>query len=237
MSSRQLVFICGGKGTRLRGGAGDTVPKSVTEVAGEPIVSRLIRKFLPLHMSDAAPIFIVAKGDALTPQIIRARAGSNAIIVQQATPDGVANAILLALPHLRDSALVFLGDIILEGEFSQPLPTGSAVCVWKEAPDEATAENFGVRATDGVVVEMIEKPADPRGLACGIGVYALTPDFIAQFATAPINPVKGEREITEALKYVVSRGRSLGTFEFSGIYVNINRLADRAKAEEILRGR
>jgi glucose-1-phosphate thymidylyltransferase len=236
LDSRQLVFICGGKGTRLRSGSGDLVPKSLTEVGGEPIVSRLIRTFLPLHTSEAAPVFIVAQGDSLTPQVIHARLGSKATIVEQAVPDGVANAVLLAASHLRDTALVFLGDIILEGEFSQPLPSESAVCVWKEAPDEATHENFGVRAAGGVVVEMVEKPANPKGLACGIGVYALTQDFIAQFANAPINPIKGEREITEALKYAVSRGHPLGTFEFSGIYVNINRLTDRTKAEEILNG-
>jgi glucose-1-phosphate thymidylyltransferase len=231
----QLVFICGGKGSRLRGSSAAGLPKSLTKVGGEPIVSRLIKNYLPLHTSKSGPVFIVAQGDQLTPTLIRDLLGSKAIIVEQPSPDGVANAILLAAPHLTGHALVFLGDIVLKGEFSRPLPTESAVCIWKEAPDDAISQNFGVGAVNDSVVSLVEKPATPQGLLCGIGVYVLTREFISQFADAPINPVKGEREITEALKYVLSRGYPLRTFQFSGVYVNINRLADRSKAEEILR--
>lgn len=232
---RQLVFICGGRGTRLRGDSAASLPKSMTLIDGEPIIARLVRKSMHLHTSQASPVFIVAQGDAHTPVLIRELLASNAIIVEQPAPDGVANAILLTLPHLVAPALVFLGDIVMEGEFQNPLPAESAVCIWKEAPDETTIENFGVVARDGAVVSMIEKPAAPKNLLCGIGVYALTREFIAEFANSPINPVKGEREITEALKYVLGLGYPLRIFEFTGAYININRLADRSKAEEVLR--
>jgi dTDP-glucose pyrophosphorylase len=232
--SRQLVLICGGKGTRLRGDSASTLPKSLTEIAGEPIVSRLIRQFEALHTAGPGPIVIVAQGDELTPKLIRELLGSRAVVVEQAKPDGVANAILLALPHLIGNALVFLGDIVLEGVFSEMPVSGSAVCLWDEAPDDATRENFGVLLENGMVAELIEKPTEPRELECGIGVYALDRDCIAEFAQAPINPVKGEREITEALRYVNHHGFPLHAFHFSGAYININRLADRSQAEEIL---
>jgi dTDP-glucose pyrophosphorylase len=231
---RQLVFICGGKGTRLRNDSASTLPKSLTEIAGESIIGRLIRQFQDLHTSGPGPIVIVAQGDELTPNVIRASLGTRAVIVEQEKPDGVANAILLALPHLVSKALIFLGDIVLEGAFSQLPVSGSAICVWDEAPDEATRDNFGVLLKDGAVAELIEKPSDPRDLKCGIGVYALERDCIAQFAHSPINALKGEREITEALRYVNRNGFSLNTFHFSGAYININRLADRSRAEEIL---
>jgi dTDP-glucose pyrophosphorylase len=235
VADTQLVFICGGRGTRLRGAEGTGLPKSLTEVAGEPIARRLIRQFQHLHSAGPGPIVIVAKGDDLTPGVVREALGSRAVIVEQAAPDGVANAVLLALPHLAGKALVFLGDVVLQGTFSAPLPATSAVCVWREAPPDATRENFGVVVDNGAVVEMVEKPADPRGLLCGIGVYALTRDAIALFASSPVNPVKGEREITEALRHLVRHRVPLGAFEFSGRYININRLADRALADELLR--
>jgi dTDP-glucose pyrophosphorylase len=232
---RQLVFICGGKGTRLRSDSTSTLPKSLTEIAGESIIGRLIRQFQDLHTGGPGPIVIVAQGDELTPNVIRASLGMRPVIVEQEKPDGVANAILLALPHLVGNALIFLGDIVLEGAFSQLPGSGSAICVWDEAPDEATRENFGVMLKDGVVAELIEKPIDPRDLKCGIGVYALERDCIAQFAHSPIDPLRGEREITEALRYVNRTGFSLNAFHFSGAYININRLADRSRAEEILK--
>jgi UDP-N-acetylglucosamine diphosphorylase / glucose-1-phosphate thymidylyltransferase / UDP-N-acetylgalactosamine diphosphorylase / glucosamine-1-phosphate N-acetyltransferase / galactosamine-1-phosphate N-acetyltransferase len=232
--ARQLVLICGGRGTRLRTDSAATLPKSMTEIAGEPIVRRLIRQFQPLHSAGPGPIVIVAQGDELTPGLVREQLGSRAVIVEQAKPDGVANAILLAAPHLLDQALVLLGDVVLEGTFSHPLPSESAVCLWDEAPPETTRENFGVTLEDGTVAELIEKPAEPRGLQCGIGVYALQRACIEKFIDAPINPVKGEREITESLRYVMHHGFPLGAFHFSGAYVNINRLVDRSRAEEVL---
>jgi dTDP-glucose pyrophosphorylase len=233
-ASRQLVLICGGKGTRLRSDSASTLPKSLTKIAGEPIVSRLIRQFQALHRAGPGPIVIVAQGDELTPKLVRELLGARAIVLEQAKPDGVANAILLALPHLVGNALVFLGDIVLEGTLSEP-PAGSAVCVWDEAPDDATRENFGVLLENDSVAELIEKPADPRGLKCGIGVYALQRNCVAQFAQAPINSAKGEREITEALRYVKHHGFPLQAFHFSGTYININRIVDRSRAEEFLK--
>jgi dTDP-glucose pyrophosphorylase len=211
------------------------VPKSLTEVGGEPIARRLVRQFEPLHTAGPGPIVIVAQGDDLTPRVVREALGSRAIIVEQARPDGVANAILLAAPHLVSNALVFLGDIVLHGAFSTPMPQTSAVCIWREASADAIRENFGVVLQDGAVVEMVEKPADTAGLACGIGVYALTRDAIAMFASSPVNPVKREREITEALRHLVRHGVPLGAFAFSGLYININRLTDKTLADEQLR--
>jgi UDP-N-acetylglucosamine diphosphorylase / glucose-1-phosphate thymidylyltransferase / UDP-N-acetylgalactosamine diphosphorylase / glucosamine-1-phosphate N-acetyltransferase / galactosamine-1-phosphate N-acetyltransferase len=233
--ARQLVFICGGRGTRLRGADGAGIPKSLTEIGGEPIVRRLIRQFQHIHTSGPGPIVIVAQGDALTPAVIREALGSRAIIVEQEKPDGVANAILLAAPHLEERALVFLGDVVLQGEFSAPLPNESAVCVWRDASAETTRENFGVVLDNGSVAELVEKPVDPQGLLCGIGVYALTREAIAMFATSPINAAKGEREITEALRHLVRNRVPLGAFDFSGLYININRATDRAQADELLK--
>ncbi len=207
----------------------------MTEVAGEAIVHRLIRQFQALHSAGPGPIVIVAQGDELTRGLVREQLGSRAVIIEQAKPDGVANAILLTAPHILEQALVLLGDVVLEGTFSQPLPSGSAVCVWDEAPDEATRENFGVALENGVVADLVEKPVEPRGLKCGIGVYALQRGCIEKFIDAPINPAKGEREITEALRYVMHHGFPLGAFHFSGAYVNINRLADRSHAEAVLK--
>jgi glucose-1-phosphate thymidylyltransferase len=231
---RQLIFTCAGKGTRLSGETGSTLPKPLTEIAGEPIISRLIRQYQSVHKGPG-PIVIVAPGDELTPKLTRALVGSRAIVVEQARPDGVANAILLALPHLVGDALVLLGDIVLEGTLSDPPSSSSAVYIWDEAPPEATRENFGVLVDNGRVAELVEKPAEPRGLKCGIGVYALTRDCVAKFADVPINPMSGERGITEALQYVNRHGFPLHALHFSGAYINVNRLVDRARAEEVLR--
>src|SRR5687767_4855031 len=105
----EVVLVCGGTGTRLAGRPAG-LPKSMVEVAGEPIVARLARALA----GYGPPVFVAARGDAHVPAFVAARHPGAPLVVQP-EPDGVASAILLALPHLRGPALVALGDLVLEG--------------------------------------------------------------------------------------------------------------------------
>jgi dTDP-glucose pyrophosphorylase len=155
----------------------------------------------------------------------------SAVVVAQAAPDGVANAFRLALPHLRGPALVVLGDIVIDGALAEPPPTAPALVIWRAAPPAVTSRNFGVVLDGaGAPERLVEKPTDPRGMHCGIGLYWLTRDVIEHFADAPINAATGEREITAALSFVMSRVR-FGVWDFAGRYFNLNTAADLADAE------
>lgn len=229
----QLVFICGGRGTRFPGRPAGA-PKSMIELGGEPLLGRLWRQLAPRHTSPAPPVLVAAAGDDRVPRFAAARAPSARVIVQ-AEPDGVANAVLLALPHLEGPALVVLADIVLDGELGPP-PPPPALVTWPAAPPEVTRKNFGVRVgTDGAPVELVEKPAAADGLVCGIGLYWLTPDVIARFAAAPRNPRTGEREITAALAFTLRETR-YGLWEHRGRYFNVNSAEDLAEAEAAVGG-
>ncbi|MBA3463676.1 MAG: NTP transferase domain-containing protein [Deltaproteobacteria bacterium] len=232
--SAQLVLICGGRGTRWPGRQ-PGVPKSMVELAGEPIVARLWRQLRALHTSSAPPIVVVAAGDVMVPAFVTETIPS-AIVVTQSRPDGVANAVRLALPHLSGPALVVLGDIVLDGELSAPPPSPPAVVIWPEAPPAATVRNFGVRIDrDGAAAAVFEKPTDTTGLLCGLGLYWLTPEVIDRFGAAPVNPSTGEREITAALGFAMQTTR-FGVWHFAGRYFNLNTAADFDEAERILQG-
>jgi dTDP-glucose pyrophosphorylase len=230
MSGLQIVLICGGRGTRLAGSAAGSC-KSMLDVAGEPLVGRLLRSLLSLHRSTAPLVVLVAAGNKAVRSFVETT-HPEAVIVRQPAPDGVANAILLTAPHVRDRALVVLGDLVLDGRFHTPLPLPPAVGIWPEAPAATTRKNFGVRLDDaGRVLAFAEKPAATAGLVCGIGVYLLTRKQIESFAGAPLNPVTGEREITVAMDHLRSCGESMATFRFEGHYFNVNSAEDRKLAE------
>lgn len=202
-------------------------------IGGEPVVGRLWRQLRELHTSSGPPIVVCAAGEPKVPAYAAAHIPSS-VVVTQAAPDGAANAFRLALPHLRGSALVVLGDIVLAGELATPPPAGPALVLWRAAPPEVTSRNFGVRLdSTGTPTELVEKPADPSGLSCGIGVYSLTPEVIASFADAPINPATREREITAALAFAMGATR-FGVWDFVGQYFNLNTAADLAEAEAAL---
>lgn len=226
----QLVLICGGRGTRLAGSAAGSC-KSMLDIAGEPLIGRLLRSLGSLHRSTAPMIVLAAAGDVAFHDFV-ANIQPDAVVVQQTVPDGAANAILLTAPHVRDCALVVLGDLVLEGLLHAPLPPPPAVGIWPEAPATATRQNFGVRLDGaGRALSFVEKPGATDGLVCGIGVYLLRRKQIESFAEAPVNPATGEREITTAMDYLRSRGEATGTFRFEGHYFNVNSDEDRELAE------
>jgi glucose-1-phosphate thymidylyltransferase len=145
----------------------------------------------------------------------------------------VANALLLSAPLLREGpVLVVLGDLFLEGLLSQPAPTGPALVVWPEGPAASTRENFGVAlGADGAVAELVEKPTATDGLLCGVGAYLLSRALIERFADAPVNAARGEREITEALRFTLREGVRYAAWELRGRYVNVNTPRDLVEAE------
>jgi len=202
------------------------------ELGGEPLLGRLWRQLSPRHTSAAPPILVAAAGDDLVPRFAAARAPSARVVVQP-EPDGVANAVLLALPHLAGPALVVLADIVLDGELGRA-PPPPALVAWPAAPPAVTRKNFGIRvAPDGAPVELVEKPAAVDGLVCGIGVYWLTREVVDRFADAPLNPRTGEREITAALAFTM-RETPYRIWEHRGRYFNVNTPADLAEAEAAL---
>lgn len=225
----QLVFICGGRGTRWPGRPAG-VPKCMVELRGEPLLGRLWRQ-LREHHTSGAPIVVAAAGDPIVPAYVAAQIPS-AIVVTQAKPDGVANAFRLALPHLRGPALFVLGDIVLDGALAAP-SAAPALVLWRDAPPATTSRNFGVRLdASGAPDLLVEKPSDPSGLLCGIGIYLLTPDVVERFADAPIG-ASGEREITAALSFVLGSTR-FAVWDFAGRYFNLNTASDLADAEAAL---
>jgi dTDP-glucose pyrophosphorylase len=223
----QAVFVCGGKGSRLR--PQHAGPKSLTPVAGATLLARLVSRFAPLHSSRRPPVVIVSSDDAETPQAV-APLLPGAHIVYQPWPDGVANALLLSQPFLDEEVIVTLGDVFLDGPLT--LAPAPALFLWREAPPADTRNNFGVALTaDGLVSGVIEKPDDDRRLACGMGVYLLTRSAIAAFRDAPIDVRTGERGITDGIQAAIEAGVRFRAIPFSGYYSNVNSPRDIAAIE------
>lgn len=197
---------------------------------GVPLLERLAARLLPMHDAPAPPLFVAAAGDPHVPALVRMLA-PHATILTQPVPDGVARAILLCRDLLHDPALVVLADTILDGTIERPLPPAPAVIVWRDAPAHATSANFGVAVDGGIVRDVIEKPADAAGLACGTGLYLLTRDVVARFAGTPPDPDSGEYAITTALRCTLRSGVAYGVGVFRGTYVNVNSADDLVRAE------
>jgi dTDP-glucose pyrophosphorylase len=229
----QAVFVCGGRGTRLR--PAHSGPKSLLPVGGSTLLAGLVSRIAPLHSSRKPPLVIVDQPDNETPLAL-ARLLPAARVLRQPRPDGVANALLLARPFLDEVAIVTLGDLFLDGAIG-PLPDADSLFFARDASADETRKNFGMAlGQDGVVAAVIEKPSEPAGVKCGMGVYVLTARTIASFQGAPVDPHTGERGITSGIQAAIEAGRRFQSTAFSGYYNNVNSTADVTAVEAHLLG-
>ena len=227
----QAVFICGGKGTRLR--PRHAGPKSLVPIGGSTLLAGLISHIGRFHSSSKPPVVVVDAQDQETPDAL-VDLLPGACVVHQPQPDGVANALLLAQPLLDDIAIVTLGDLFWEGTFAS-IPQEAGVVFWRDASAEETAKNFGITSgSDGFASGVVEKPTRSHGLSCGMGVYVLTHSVISCFNQAPIDPRTGERGITCGIQAAITAGRRFRAIPFSGYYNNVNSSADVISVENYL---
>ncbi|GLF99421.1 glucose-1-phosphate thymidylyltransferase [Streptomyces yaizuensis] len=150
------------------------------------------------------------------------RFGARITYLRQDQPLGLAHCVTVARDFLGDDDfLMYLGDNILpEGiggivrGFAAERPDARIV-VQKVADPSA----FGVAEIDahGVVGALVEKPVRPRSDLALIGLYFFTP--VIHEAVAAIEPsARGELEITDAIQWLVTRGRTVTAVEYTGYW-------------------
>jgi glucose-1-phosphate thymidylyltransferase len=231
------LILSGGKGTRLRP-ITHTSAKQLVPVANKPVLFYGIEAMAQAGIDDVGIIIAPETGDE-----IRAAAGDGTrfgvkltYIVQEA-PLGLAHAVLTAQPFLGDSPFVmYLGDNLLQGGIEDLVAAFRAnkpdsLILLTPVPDP---EHFGVaELRDGAVVQLVEKPAEPRTDLALVGVYMFTPAVHA--AARAIKPSgRGELEITDAIQHLVDEGLRVEPHIVRGWWKDTGRLEDMLAANRLV---
>jgi glucose-1-phosphate thymidylyltransferase len=157
--------------------------------------------------------------------------------VEQDEPAGLAHAVLTAEPFLEDSPFVmYLGDNLLQGgigdlvdAFKSSSP--DALILLTPVPDP---QHYGVaELEDGRVVNLAEKPAEPKTDLALVGVYMFT-SGIHDAARAIEPSARGELEITDAIQYLVDTGRRVEPHIVRGWWKDTGRLEDMLEANRLI---
>jgi glucose-1-phosphate thymidylyltransferase len=237
MSPLKGLILSGGKGTRLRP-ITHTSAKQLVPVANRPVLFYAIQAMADAGIEEVGIIIAPETGDEIREVTgDGTRFGVRITYIVQDEPAGLAHAVLTAEPFLADAPFVmYLGDNLLQGGI------GDLVRAFNDhAPDAlilltevADPENYGVAELhDGVVVRLVEKPAQPRTNLALVGVYMFTPAVHA--AARAISPsARGELEITDAIQHLVDTGRRVDPHIVKGWWKDTGRLEDMLAANRLV---
>ncbi|HEY2258350.1 MAG TPA: glucose-1-phosphate thymidylyltransferase [Solirubrobacteraceae bacterium] len=237
MQELKGLILSGGKGTRLRP-ITHTSAKQLVPVANKPVLFYGIEAMASAGIEEVGIIIAPETGDE-----IRAAAGDGGrfgvklTYIVQDRPAGLAHAVLTAEEFLDTSPFVmYLGDNLLQGgieDLVEAFRSGApdALILLTPVPDP---EQYGVaELQNGAVVQLVEKPPDPKTNLALVGVYMFTPSVHA--AARAIEPsARGELEITDAIQHLVDAGMRVEPHIVKGWWKDTGRLEDMLAANRLV---
>jgi glucose-1-phosphate thymidylyltransferase len=231
------LILSGGKGTRLRP-ITHTSAKQLVPVANKPVLFYGIESMVSAGIEEVGIIIAPETGAEIQAAAgDGSRFGAKLTYILQDEPLGLAHAVLTAEPFLGESPFVmYLGDNLLQGgiedlvaAFREHEP--DALILLTQVPDP---QHYGVaELSDGKVVRLIEKPAEPRTDLALVGVYMFT--SCVHDAARAIDPsARGELEITDAIQHLVDQGNRVEPHIVKGWWKDTGRLEDMLAANRLV---
>ena len=250
------LILSGGKGTRLRP-LTYTAAKQLVPIANKPVLFYAIEDLveagvreLGIVVGDTQEQIRAAVGDG-------ARFGARVTYVEQEAPLGLAHAVKIAEPFIRDRGesgdrgegggggeggdrgdrfALFLGDnFVREGvvSFVREFEESSAnamILVYRVPNPEA----FGVAEVEGGrVVRVVEKPKSPKTDLAIVGIY-LFDGHVFEAAKSIRPSARGELEITDAIQWLVDRGYDVEAREVVGHWIDTGKMSDMLEANRLV---
>jgi glucose-1-phosphate thymidylyltransferase len=230
------LVLSGGAGTRLRP-ITHTSAKQLVPVANKPVLFYGLEAMRAAGIDDVGIVVGETRAEIEAAVGDGSRFGLRVTYLPQEAPLGLAHAVLIAEEFLGDSPFVmYLGDNLLkEGiapfvrDFERSEPDALILLQRVKDPSE-----YGIaELQDGRVVQLVEKPKEPRSDLALVGVYLFTPAvFESVKAIAP--SARGELEITDAIQHMIDRGLRVEPHTVTGWWKDTGKLEDMLAANRLI---
>ncbi len=243
MSELVGLIPAAGKGVRAYPHTA-TIPKSMLEVDGVPVLRRNVE--LMRDQLGIREIYIVVGYQG---EVIRRHFGDGGqlgVDITYVTNPRVdlelPYSIYLAGQHVARPCCMILADECYVGSNhgeilarADPQAVVSCGLITSEYSKQVH-KNYVVTLRDGLIVDLVEKPATVTGRMMGTGTYLLQPELFRRLTAAyAAGPESGPRDWTTWLASLARAGVRIAPAYLAGKYVNINSRDDLNYANYLVR--
>jgi glucose-1-phosphate thymidylyltransferase len=208
----KIIVPMAGMGKRMRPHT-LTVPKPLVQVAGKPIVQRLVEDIAKVcnePLEEVAFIIGPTFGKEVETMLINVAQslGAKGSIWYQEEAHGTAHAIMCAEQVLDGKVVVAFADTLFKADFK--MDTAQEGIIWVQKIDDPRA--FGVVKLDanGVITDFVEKPQEFVSDLAIIGIYYFKDGAYLkrelQYLLDNNIREKGEFQLTNALENMKRQG-------------------------------
>lgn len=205
----KVILPVAGKGERMRPYT-NNLPKCLLPVGGKTIIDWIVADTQPLHPTET--IFITGyKADVMDEFLKTRPQWGKTRTVLQSDPQGLGQAISLALPYASDNEplLIILGDTLFDADISSLSNAETNILYTYKVADP---RRFGVAVTDasGNISKLVEKPQEFVSDEAIVGIYYIkdVKELKATLKHLMDNDIrtKGEFQLTDALQMMIEQG-------------------------------
>ncbi|TAE47246.1 MAG: nucleotidyltransferase [Cytophagales bacterium] len=214
----KIIIPMAGRGTRLRPHT-LTVPKPLIQVAGKPMVHRIVEDIVKVCNTKIDEIAYVIGADfgvEVEKQLVEIaeKLGAKGIIKYQNEKLGTAHAILCAKESLKGNVVVAFADTLFKADFK--LNPNNEGIIWVQNVENPEAFGVVKRNEQGEIIAFIEKPKVFVSNAAMIGIYYFKDgDYLrSELQYLLDNEIKdkgGEYQLTVALENMRAKGMKFTT--------------------------
>lgn len=223
-SIRRAMLLAAGRGTRMRELTLD-LPKPMLPVRGKPILEHIVDG---LQSAGIQEILIVVgyRAEIVTDHFGDGSSrGLQIAYERQVTQDGTGRVVELGRGFCGGEGFILsYGDILIEpqnyGALARPGDEEAIVSVKRNEDVSKGGAVFVNEAFD--LIDLREKPApgEPTSPWYNAGVYFFRPS-IFEFTARLKKSVRGEYELTDAIRDLAHSGRRVRAYELSGAWADV----------------
>lgn len=210
----KVILPVAGKGERMRPYT-NNLPKCLLPVGGKTIIDWIVGDTRALHPTET--IFITGyKAEKMDQFLTERPEWGRTRTVLQSDPQGLGQAISLALPYVNDDEpiLIILGDTLFQADIQSLASATENVLYTYKVKDP---RRFGVAVTDyqGRISRLVEKPQEFVSDEAIVGIYYIKDvkalkESLKHLMNNDIR-TRGEFQLTDALQMMIEKGCKLRT--------------------------